>query len=97
MLMPKPKPLAAEWYRKAADQGHPVAQYYLGVMCMNGRGVPEDLIGAYLWFNLSAAQGRQDAIRARDFVAQRMNRTQLTEVESLTGERVSLVVQPVQR
>jgi TPR repeat protein len=31
---------AAVWYRKAADQGDPRAQYDLGVMYEYGNGVP---------------------------------------------------------
>ena len=33
---------AASWFRKAADQGNPGAQYALGVMHYTGRGVPQD-------------------------------------------------------
>jgi TPR repeat protein len=88
---------AAEWYRRAADQGHAAAQYYLGLMCMNGRGMPQDLVNAYLWFTLSVSNGRQDAAGARDFVAQKMNREQRAEVEGLTGDRLAMAVQPAER
>jgi hypothetical protein len=30
------------WYQKAADQGHAKAQYNLGVMYANGKGVLKD-------------------------------------------------------
>ena len=33
---------AAEWYQKAADQGHPQAQYHLGLMYVDGRGRARD-------------------------------------------------------
>ena len=33
---------AANWYRKAAEQGHANAQYKLGMCYENGRGVPQD-------------------------------------------------------
>src|SRR5258705_7132635 len=47
------------WFRKAAEQDHPVAKLYLGVMYAEGRGVPQDYVRAYMWFSLSAAQGEQ--------------------------------------
>lgn len=33
---------AAECYRKAAGQGHPAAQYNLGMMYGQGQGMPRD-------------------------------------------------------
>ena len=35
----KPSADATEWYRRAAEQGHGRAQFYLGVMCLEGRGI----------------------------------------------------------
>ena len=48
---------AAEWFRKAADQGHAAAQYYLGVLSEKGLGRPQDLAEAALWYTRSARQG----------------------------------------
>ena len=33
---------AAAWYRQAAEQGHANAQFNLGWMYANGRGVPQE-------------------------------------------------------
>ncbi len=33
---------AARWYRLAAEQGNAKAQYNLGIMYVNGEGVPQD-------------------------------------------------------
>jgi TPR repeat protein len=33
---------------------------------MNGEGVPQDYVRAHMWFNLSATQGKQDAVKGRD-------------------------------
>jgi uncharacterized protein len=49
------------WFQRAAEQGHPVAKHYLGVMYAEGRGVPQDYVRAYMWFSLSPAQGEQRA------------------------------------
>ena len=49
--------LALAWYGRAAAQGHPVAQYGLGLMFMNGRGMAPDPVRAAFWFRKAAAQG----------------------------------------
>ena len=48
---------AVAWYRKAAEQGLPDAQCYLGIMYGAGRGVPQDYGQAVFWFQKAAAQG----------------------------------------
>jgi TPR repeat protein len=48
---------AADWYRKAADQGNPNAQTNLGVLYAEGRGVPRDDTVASTWFRKAADQG----------------------------------------
>ena len=52
---------AVEWYRKSAEQGDATAQYYLGYMYENGRGVSQDNAKAMEWFRKSAEQGNTDA------------------------------------
>jgi len=44
-----------------AEQGDATAQYNLGVMYDNGRGVPQDYKEAVKWYRLSAEQGFADA------------------------------------
>jgi TPR repeat protein len=50
-------PRAAEWYARAAAQGHVGAQFLLGLMHHVGRGVPQDSGTAARWFRAAAAQG----------------------------------------
>ena len=45
-----------EW-TLSAEQGDALAQYNLGVMYENGRGVPQDHKAAFKWYSLSAEQG----------------------------------------
>ena len=52
---------AVRWYRLAAEQGNARAHYNLGLMYGLGDGVPEDVVFAYMWFNLSEAQGFEGA------------------------------------
>lgn len=53
----KDKTKAAEWYRKAAEQGHAKAQNNLGVLYEEGLGVPQSDEDAFAWFSKSAQQG----------------------------------------
>jgi TPR repeat protein len=46
---------AARLFRLAADAGDPTAQDSLGVMYVNGEGVPQDYVQAYTWFNIADA------------------------------------------
>jgi len=48
---------AASWYRKAADKGNAAAQYNLGILYADGRGVLKDAAQASAWFSKAAAQG----------------------------------------
>ena len=52
---------AAEWYRRAAEQGHAPAQFNLGVMYKKGEGVPRDYAEAAKWYRKAAEQGRVSA------------------------------------
>ena len=55
---------AAEWYEKAAGQGYADAQYNLGYMYRNGKGVTKDKAKAVEWYTKAAEQGNQFAIGA---------------------------------
>lgn len=48
---------AAEWWRKAAEKGHPQAQYNLGSLYILGQGVPQDDSQAFAWFSKAAEHG----------------------------------------
>jgi TPR repeat protein len=52
---------AAEYYQKAATQGHSAAQFDLGLMYWQGRGVPRDEAAASLWLRKAAEQGHAGA------------------------------------
>ena len=81
---------AAHWYRLAADQGHDRAQYLLGLMYVEGRGVPQDDVSAHMWLNLATAQftgeEREQSATMRDAVAERMTREDLSEAQRLARE-----------
>ncbi len=47
---------AAKWYRRAADQGYAPAQYRLGLMYADGRGVQQSASEAEKWLRRAANQ-----------------------------------------
>jgi TPR repeat protein len=81
---------AVKWYRKAADLGHPHAQFNLGSMYAKGQGVPQDYALAYVWFDLAASRfpvsERESANRNRDHVASRMTPAQIAEAQKVARE-----------
>ena len=69
-----------------ADQGDAKAQYNLGLMYREGRGVPQDYITAHMWFNLAAAQGSSRASKNRDHVAKQMTSADVYKAQKLARE-----------
>ena len=56
---------------------------------INGKGVPEDSVLAYMWYNLAAAQGGEAGERAqsnKDLLEERMTREQIAEAQRLSRE-----------
>jgi uncharacterized protein len=52
---------SAQWFRRAAEQGHAAAQYKLGGMYFAGRGVPQDDRLAIQWWRMAAEQGHGES------------------------------------
>ena len=77
---------AMGWLRKSAEQGYAESQWLLGLGYAVGRGVPQDLISALMWFNLAAADGFADAAKIRDDIAKLMTPGQIAEAEKLARE-----------
>jgi len=57
---------ASSWFSKAAMQGHPEAQYRLGLCYYEGRGTPKDLLQAYALFDIAGnrLQSARDKLAA---------------------------------
>ena len=84
--MPQDYAEAVKWNLLVANQGNSAAQNNLGLMYVNGHGVPKDYVRAHMWFDLSAAQGDTNAIKKRDWVAQHMTPEQIAEAQKLARE-----------
>jgi TPR repeat protein len=82
--------------RLAAEQGEARSQLALSITYARGvSGVPQDLVQAYKWLNLAAAQGLEAAIERKERLRSEMTPEQIAEAEKLSsawkpvGERVS--------
>ncbi|MDP7628350.1 MAG: SEL1-like repeat protein [SAR202 cluster bacterium] len=67
----------------AAEQGYAFAQYNLGLMYANGRGVPQNNVRAYVWWSVAAAQGHEDARGNRDIVSDELTPEQLARGQDM--------------
>lgn len=56
---------AAQWYLKSALQGDPQGQVSIGIMYMDGLGVPQDIPRGYAWIRISEkTRGKPFILRA---------------------------------
>ena len=46
-------------YRRAAERGHPAAQYNLGLFHATGRGIAPDVMLAVAWLSMAEENGAQ--------------------------------------
>lgn len=76
---------AAKWYRKAALQGHALAQNNLGVMYATGEGVPKDDLAAYAWWNIATANGGAKAKINKPIIAKKLSEADLAECRAAVG------------
>lgn len=82
---------AVTWYRRAADQGDFDALVALSIAYSEGIGVPQDYVEAYKLLNVAAprtnyADLRNDIIKRRNELAEKMTQTQIAEGQRLARE-----------
>lgn len=71
---------AVQWYVKAADQGMPTAQFALGKLLMEGKGVMQDDAAALQWLSLAHVNGSK---RAEDYIKHLIKRMDPAEVQAV--------------
>ncbi len=87
--LPKDPEQAVRWWRLAAEQGHPLSQYRLGLMYRFGKGVTKDYVQAYKWVSLAASRFPPDyarlesVIRDRENIPKLMSAAQIAEAQKL--------------
>ena len=95
-VRPRPRRPAERWRGDrvaaagGAEQGDAVAQFNLGRMYADGRGVPSDDVTAHMWFNLAASRltgyERDQAVEARDSLTPLMSRDLIDEAQRRARE-----------
>lgn len=70
-------PAHAELVREKAETGNVHAQYALGLMYAEGRGLKQDEVQAYVWLSRAAQQGDQDAVTLRYVLLSQMEAGQI--------------------
>ena len=77
-----------EW--KPLAQGSYIdAQYNLGIMYDNGKGVLQDYVYAHMWVNISASNGEKNGAEVRDIIAKDMTPSQIEKAQDLARECVA--------
>jgi len=77
---------AVKWYMIAAEQGHAVSQLGLGVMYAEGLGVPQNDIKAYMWLNISVANGNRYGIERRDLARKQLTSAQIEKAQEYSSK-----------
>lgn len=84
---------AARLFRTSAEQGNVTAQDSLGVLYVNGEGVPQDYVQAYAWFNVAETNVPADdegwharLNRFRNEIAGQMSPADIAAAQKLTRE-----------
>ena len=75
--------VAAQRYRKLAEQGPASAQTNLGAMHAFGTGVSKDYAYAYMWGGLGASNGSVNGAKLRDDFGQKRSSSPISEAKRL--------------
>lgn len=79
-------PEVAEEFLQAARRGDVDAQYGMGLIYAEGRGVPQDESKAYFWLTRAMEQGDQEADVLRNIVATSMTPGQFLQARQLVEQ-----------
>ena len=53
-------------------------------MYRKGQGVPQDFVIAYVWFNMGALNGSENAVKGRDIALQKMTPNQVAIAKEIS-------------
>lgn len=82
---------AVSWFRKAADQGLPAAQARLAQMYANADGVDRDVVRAYAWAGIAAANGHDGSARIHARLREKMTEEQIATGDSFMEARKTAI------
>ena len=74
---------AATWFTQAANHGLSDSQFNLAVLTESGLGVEKDQVQAAMWFILAAQGGDKEALRRRDQMKGKMDKSDWNAAENL--------------
>jgi TPR repeat protein len=77
---------ACVWFRKAAEQGLPDAEFAMGACCADGIGTPRDLVQACKWAALAWAHGLEEAALFKMATEKRLTAEQKAQAEQAIAE-----------
>ena len=80
---------AVKCYTLAAQQGNARAQFNLGMMHYQGKGVLQDNIYAHMWWNISASLGFEHASRSIEIIAEVMTPADVSKAQQLARECIA--------
>ena len=69
------------WIRRAALSGDRNAQYTLGQMYESGRGAPQNIVGAYVWYDIAVRSGNESARASINRLKQLLSNDEMAEAE----------------
>lgn len=78
--------LSVDTYREGVTNALAIAKRGLGYLYAEGLGVPRDYVQAFMWFQLAADQGDDEAAYNRDVLAARMTPAQIADAQRLARE-----------
>jgi len=73
-------------YQTAAEWGHKGAQYVLGELYLQGKGVPQNPVMAYAWLDVAAEAPDRDFRKAKDRAANSLTPEQMTEATAMAKD-----------
>lgn len=77
--------------------GNPHAQYALGLIYAEGRGVDVDLAASYAWLTLAVLQGDRDAQTLRNIVGVDLTDEEFTAGRSMAAQLEKTISVPLTR
>jgi TPR repeat protein len=81
-------------FQKGSEKfGFPPAQHNLGAMYYQGKGVPKDLVLAYMWISLAADTGFEPSKKLMATVAEKMTPEQIAGAkrQAKTGSKYTQI------
>ncbi|MGB5304727.1 MAG: sel1 repeat family protein [Gammaproteobacteria bacterium] len=86
LVLLRNNPAVAEEFLQAAIKGDVDAQYGMGLIYAEGRGVKQDAAKSFYWLTRAIGQGDKDAALLRQHVAASMTPAQFARAELLIYE-----------